>query len=220
MLRTSFRFGVLLLPLLFGIGVAAYAAAYRNDSGDDLRAFLHSDTCAAPCWQGIRPGVTRSFVAVEMLEALPWVTDLYTVQGIATSESYVRWGWTGTPPAVVDTARNGQMWLHDGRVYAIDIPLAVQFSTVWGAFGAPEAEVYQTAPFAPPQTIFHAYYFGRTLEIRGSVACPLNAGNRLAARVDAHIAAPDPSDAVSDRFPCATSKPPPTGTRTLIDGIT
>lgn len=203
MLRAVCRVGVLLLPLLFGIGMAAYATAYRDDSGDELRGFLHSDECAAPCWQGIRPGVTPSFEAVAMLAALPWVTDLYTVQGIATSESYVRWGWTGEQPAIVDAESGGQMWFHNGLVYAIDIPLAVQFSTLWGAFGAPEAEVYQTAPLMPPQTFFHAYYFGRTLEIRGMVACPLSAGNRLAARVDAHIAAPNTLDSVSDRAPCA-----------------
>jgi hypothetical protein len=201
MLRSIWRFGALLLPLLFGMGVVAYAAAHTDNMGAALRELLHPGACAAPCWQGIRPGVTRSFEAVERLEALAWVTDLFTVQGIATSESYIRWNWTGAQPEVIDAARSGQMWLHEGRVYAIDIPLAVHFSEVWGAFGTPEAERYQTAPFAPPQAFYHIYYFGGTLEIRGSIACPLNARNRLATRVDAHIAQAT-TLAVSDREPC------------------
>jgi hypothetical protein len=177
------------LPLCFLWAVMLSYCVTRGSDGDPaLSDFLRpADDCASPCWQRIRPGITDSLEAVEKLKAIPGVTDIYAIQGIVTNDSFVRWGWNGEQPEGVDGEREGQMWFHDGMVYAIDIPLTVSLRAVWGAFGAPEAETALKAPLSPPQVFYRALYFDHTVEIRGTVVCPLNPYNLLATRVDAHI---------------------------------
>jgi hypothetical protein len=189
-LRAIFRFGVLLLPLLSGAAVLAYSAAHTEETSQALSEFLHPGECPSPCWQGIRPGFTRSGPAIDILRAHPWVTNLHSIQG-GRNESFVRWNWTGEQPPVVNPRSQGGMWFYNGQVYAILIPLTVQFSDVWAALGAPEAELFQTVRLDLPRAFYNAYYFGRTLEIRGTIDCPLNTRNLLEGHVEVFIAVPE-----------------------------
>lgn len=188
MIRTTLRTGCWLILLFWSTAGAIYYGTHQGKTDLALVSFLHpSQECPSPCWEGIRPGITDSLEAVDKLRAIPWVTDIYAIQGIVTNDSYVRWRWKGQFPAHVDAERYGQMWFHNGIVYAIDLPLTVSFSNVWGAFGAPEIEIALKAPLTQPQIFYHALYFDKTLEITGTVKCPLNAHNLLSTPVDAHI---------------------------------
>jgi hypothetical protein len=191
MTTAVWRATILLMLVFLGLIALAYGSADRDGSHSALRDFLQpSAGCALPCWQGIRPGITGSLQAVDTLKAIPWVTDLYSIQGIVINDSFIRWGWTGQQPAIVDSQRDGQMWFHNGLVYEIDIPLNVSFSNVWAAFGPPEAVSALITPLMPPQASYRALYFHQSVEIRGNVVCPLNARNLLSTHMDARIAVP------------------------------
>ncbi len=184
--------------MLSYFAVSAYALAHAGGDYHEVRDFLYPvEDCAPPCWQGIRPGVTDSISAVDTLRSLPWVTSLYSIQGIVINDSYISWKWNGQQPAMVDSERDGRIWFHNGLVYSIEIPLVISFAGVWGAFGAPESETAVRAPFFPPKVFYRADYLDGTLQFNSTVACPPNAEHLLAARVDASIAIPQAESTAS-----------------------
>jgi hypothetical protein len=188
MTQAFWRAAVLLVLFFLTLNVLVYLSVGRTRNGSVLRDFLQPPAgCPLPCWQGIRPGITSSLHAVDLLKALPWVTDLYSIQGIVASDSLIQWGWTGHQPDIVDSERDGQMWFHNGLVYEIDLPLRVTFTRVWDAFGRPEGVSTLITPLMPQQVSYRTFYFQQTVEIYGNTICPLNAYNLLDTRMDARI---------------------------------
>jgi hypothetical protein len=182
------RASAFLMLVFLTLTALVYGGVDRSGNDAELRAFLQPPAgCSLPCWQGIRPGVTSSLQAVDILNALSWVTDLYSTQGIVINDSLIRWGWTGQQPAIVDSERDGRIWFHNGLVYEIDLPLRVTFTHVWAAFGRPEAVSAFITPLMPPQVSYHAFYFGETVEVHGNTLCPLNGYNLLRTRMDARV---------------------------------
>ncbi len=59
----------LLMTVMFTMLIVLAQARPHDDRV--LRTMLLPDGCAAPCWQGIRPGETRLNVAVGILESIP-----------------------------------------------------------------------------------------------------------------------------------------------------
>lgn len=196
--RLALRLALWLVVSLGCLAASAYTAAHVSGDFQPVRAFLNPiEGCGVPCWQGIRPGITGSLEAVDTLRALPWVTDLYTIQGIVINDSYIRWKWTGQQPEMVDGSRDGRMWFHNGLVYSIEIPLTIPFSTVWGAFGAPESETLLKAPLTPPSLFYSAAYLGSSVEFKSTVRCPPTGFQLLIARVDANFVIPKAPDHLS-----------------------
>lgn len=76
----------------------------------DLQAVLGQAPCAAPCWHGIRPGITRLQDAVSELRRDPAIGDLTENIGSAT------WWWNGAQPG----ALSGHSRPFDGRLLASD----------------------------------------------------------------------------------------------------
>jgi hypothetical protein len=186
--RFVFRMALVLTTILSCTAMSAYILARVGGDYQSVRDFLSPvDGCPAPCWQGIRPGITDSLEAVDRLRAMPWAKNLYAIQGIIINDSYISWTWDGSPLDVVDSKRDGRMWFHNGLVYSIEIPLVIPFSSIWGAFGAPEVEMMLKAPLTPPQVFYVATYLGGTVAFRSTVICPPAALNPLTARVDVHF---------------------------------
>src|SRR5690606_25048567 len=76
---------ILLLTLLAALTIVLIRAQPYDDS--DLRAFLTPpEGCPAPCFMGIRPGVTTVEEAIAILEGHEWVTNL--VVDLDTNELY------------------------------------------------------------------------------------------------------------------------------------
>jgi len=102
-----FYLRLLLLPLLIFTAVLLLIRAQPYDD-HNLRQLLLSDGCPAPCFMGIRPGVTTVKEAITRLEASGWVTDLQVTkaESITDGESYisVRWNWNTHSSSVIETA--------------------------------------------------------------------------------------------------------------------
>jgi hypothetical protein len=66
------------LALIVALIFAAFIAAIRAQPYDDseLRAFLTPEGCPAPCFMGIRPGVTTMEESLVILEGHEWVGDI------------------------------------------------------------------------------------------------------------------------------------------------
>lgn len=175
------------------IGILLYSAAHIDNPARaaDVRRVLHpSEDCPQPCWLGIRPGLSSTGEAIDILKTLPWVTGIYTIQGVVTYDTFVGWKWSGQQPALIDSVRDGRMWTHNGVVYLIELPLEMSYAEMWNAFAAPETVNIMGTSLKPPAVFYFANYFRGALEAFSTVNCPLTAWNILAARVDVHIADP------------------------------
>ena len=95
MIRFLLKFGFA-FTLLFAFCIALIRAQPYDDS--ELRAFLTPpEGCPAPCFMGIRPGVTTREDAIAILEAHEWVNEVtYDVAGD------VQWTWSGLQLGIID----------------------------------------------------------------------------------------------------------------------
>ena len=117
---------ILLSLLIFAATLFLLCAQPYDDHG--LRQFLLPDDCAAPCFMGIRPGITIVEEAIPILLASNWVT--YQPSNFqTTSDIYsVNFQWNGNQPDFIDASEPLQLivlstdpkkiiqitiWLHD-----------------------------------------------------------------------------------------------------------
>ncbi|MEZ4671716.1 MAG: hypothetical protein R3E39_27745 [Anaerolineae bacterium] len=157
--------------------------------------FSPNSTCPQPCWQGIRPARTSGTDAISQLKTLPWVTNISAIQGIVTKDSIIRWKWNGLQSSIIDNERDGTIWLHNGLVYSIELPLKVSFAQVWQAAGEPQNTVIIKAPRSTPTVFYHALYANGLTDVFGILPCPLSAWTLLSMRVDVHLTSEQsPSD--------------------------
>lgn len=195
------------LIITIGLWVLAILALGLPRTVDDplvaeLRTLFNSDAaCPQPCWQGIRPAQTSSTDAIAQLKTMPWVTDISAIQGIVTNDSIIRWKWNGQQSGIIDSERDGTIWLHNGLVYSIELPLKVSFAQVWQAVGKSQDTLIIKAPRPIPSVFYHALYANGLTDVFGIAPCPLRAWTLLSMPVDVHLA--------SEKAP-TTSSPSPT----------
>jgi hypothetical protein len=112
-----------------------------------LRAFLTPpEGCPAPCFMGIRPGVTTVAEAFAILDEHPWlVPGSLKDFGVNTGFS---WWWADAAPSWIDRATRPQLHTYDGEVNDI----IVQTTIPWGdfVFVMGKTRIYGLIP--PPET--------------------------------------------------------------------
>jgi hypothetical protein len=118
----------LLVSLAHGL---AYDAAYFRGLHDFVAA---PENCAAPCFLGIRPGITMRDEALARLQAYPGVHDVY-VEGSA-----IGWHWDLTRSPYLDSEDAAPRLTLDehGVVDQILVVTRVRVADIWTAFGAPD----------------------------------------------------------------------------------
>ncbi len=164
-----------LLMLAFVLLIVLIVAQPRDDS--PIRSFfLPTSSCAAPCFMGIHPGVTRSDQAQAILQASAWVAQ------ISADTSTIQWTWNGQQPAFLhsDPADN-QITLNDGIVYTIDVGTSMDMATIRLAFGKPDMWLslnsrLMSSRFSP--TVINtleqrALYGAYDIEVSTVAQCPL-----------------------------------------------
>ncbi len=127
---SGFYLRLLMLPLL--IFTAALLLIHAQPYDDrDLRELLLPEGCPAPCFMGIRPGVTTVDDAVMLLEANEWVTHEFTYD----LGSVYSWSWSGRQPAIIDASERFRINTSttvggDKIVYEMDIHIKASIGSI------------------------------------------------------------------------------------------
>lgn len=149
----------------------------------DLQAFLLAPHgCAAPCWLGIRPGVTTMDEALQILKAHPWVKRVVVLDRHLAH--YVYWEWSDQAPAYVyDPARQSppMLGVAGGVIQYISLMTGLSFGEVWALWGQPEGGgfnvINNSSPLmtliSRPNTVHAAVYFGGQVFVQTQVFCPI-----------------------------------------------
>lgn len=121
--------------LLVLVGSALLSAVHRDESDyADLSALLlPSPGCASACWNGIEIGVTTREEATRILEASPWVGEVYQTTLAVT------WSWSGSQPSEINGARDGLLQIGNNRVRQIRIQTLIPFGDVWLLLDRPDS---------------------------------------------------------------------------------
>src|SRR4051794_36330487 len=104
-----------ILPLLLALTIGLIGVV-RSEANDD--AALHQlivPACDTPCWQGIKPDLPTRQQATELLQASPWVAQVYQTPIAVT------WRWSGQQPPQIDGTKDGLLQITGNVVTQIRI---------------------------------------------------------------------------------------------------
>jgi hypothetical protein len=110
MLRPLLKLSLLLIVLLV-LPIFLIRAQPYDDS--ELRAFLTPPDCPAPCFMGIRPGVTTFGEAIKLLEGHEWVTNIQLELYESDLFNYgtLTWDWRDMTPGYMDRENQSSVTL-------------------------------------------------------------------------------------------------------------
>jgi hypothetical protein len=106
----------------------------------ELPTSLTMESCALPCFMGIRPGVTTGYDALERLRTSRWVRYIQNINvstGTRMFSGSVSWEWSGKQPAWIDPHHDSWLWIGETRVEYIAIRTRLSLGDLWLAYGAP-----------------------------------------------------------------------------------
>lgn len=127
----------LVLVIAFTLMVGLIRA--RPYDGSLIRLFIMPpDGCPAPCWQGIRPGITNTDTALRLLRSSPWVGSVQTQFYLGYSNGWITWQWDGSQPPL--TARTGQdnLGIYYSTVQNISIMTRIRYGDLLLTLGKPD----------------------------------------------------------------------------------
>lgn len=157
-----------LMTLLFAVAICLPRLLPYQDGG--LTALLTPpDDCAAPCWLGLRPGVSTLSEGGQLLQASAWLKDF---QVISPATAFLR--FSDIVPAV--TRGKLDLWASDqgivSRITLSETKLA--FSDIQLALGAPQRVFFNhTYEFEVNHLI--AIYTAYNLSVSASLdMCPIS----------------------------------------------
>ena len=106
----------------------------------EVRQALLPDDCPAPCFLGIRPGMTNGEDAVTLLQASRWVGEID--DGVSgNQQGFIRWDWSDQKPAWINGSTQGKIWATQKRVVTIIVYGAFQLGNTRLSLGSPDQEV-------------------------------------------------------------------------------
>ncbi len=157
---------ILLLTLLAALPIFVIRAQPYDDS--ELRALLTPpEECPAPCFMGIRPGVTTVQVAVEMLRGHEWVAD---VNAANEADGYISVEWNRAAPPIIDRDARTPFYIFGGIVGFIDLKTTYPVGALYLLAGLPQA----TDSSVSTHGIFvSAYHFERSVMAYAYSSCPV-----------------------------------------------
>ncbi len=142
MLRFYLRLTLIPITLLAIILILIHAQPYDDH---ELRELLLPEGCPAPCFMGIRPGITTVEQALALLQQNDGVqiikVDPTEVNGSASQITRISWSWNTTSSQLspfIDTQKSGVINVSDGKVYGIDVETSVKLGDYWLVENAPK----------------------------------------------------------------------------------
>jgi hypothetical protein len=195
MTQQALRFALLLNSLFVALILAM--RLLPNDE-DNIRAFLMpTEGCAAPCFMGIRPGITSDSVAYDRLQTHGWVLETNQVLGTADTlgqsrDAQFTWRWNGRQPAVLRTPflEAGEIDVQAGIVRSIKVRTVLPFGVVWLTLGRPGYGFTRPSKIYLGRVANHmAYYPARGLLAQSQIDYPTSPDTFWNAPVDLFITA-------------------------------
>lgn len=164
------------LALLFGVMLGAMRALPDRDAG--LQGFLLPDDCAAPCWLGIRPGVTTTDEAVAILQAHPWVSRV-AVGSMTATYTTIYWVWSEQGLAYAEAAFPDNLpylRAYNGIVQYIHLSTRIPYGEARLLAGTPGTGMFTVDTYtADPLSAHHvAGYFDGQVVFETKAVCPVN----------------------------------------------
>jgi hypothetical protein len=181
MLSYWLRFVALLTALCLVPVVIIRAQPYENH---DLRAFLlPPEDCPAPCFMGIRPGVTTAREALAILEAHEWVEmvwkDHEAITGISSDSSVapqaeISWTWQHTAPRWINKNIRGWIGLRRGYVNVMAVDTRLRFGETLLVLGRPDKQAVRIFNgFKERSYRVSAWYLNAGTVISTGGVCPM-----------------------------------------------
>jgi hypothetical protein len=170
----------------FALALGVARAGAGADAG--LRAaFVPRSDCAAPCWEGIRPGSTSAADAERLLRQHRWIDDL------SAGPSIISWHWSEQAPGYIDSARQGVLYVEHARVWTVRVPLRVPFGDIWALFGPPSQSLL-VRPVSRSTAYQIVSYEDIGISVVSSLSCPAGPGVFWASLTTLHLGALTHSD--------------------------
>ncbi len=166
-------FPILVLILLFVTVIALIHIQTYDDY--TIRTILLPADCDAPCFMGIRPGVTHLSDAYALLEANPWVGEITSHIDSGCCTIALNWKWNGKQPTNLGSTDNTVYMSYDpatGTQTVQNIALHTEIATgyailllgAWGDSGALQGvnSIY-----------VELFYRQHLVHVTMNVSCPL-----------------------------------------------
>jgi hypothetical protein len=168
--KALWRVGIL---LVIGLGAVVLVwesrLAYLRRTLAD-RSLLTDVPCAAPCWQGIIPGITTPSQALEILENSSYVKQSSIRVGSRNGSGRATWYWS-----VPGFQGENELTWEDNIVQDISLSIAYELtlSEVIDRFGPPEALMADWCPLQQACFVVSLFY----PRVGMAVGCSVDLGN-------------------------------------------
>lgn len=147
------------------VGLIGLARAQPNNEAALRALFTPPAGCPAPCWEGIRIGVATKAEALTILDAHPWIGQIFE------SDTQISWRWSGQQPALLDGQRDGLIGLRGGVVRLIRLQTRVRFGEFWTLLDQPD-EALLVRPLTRFSAFQIAQYNDAAIQVISAVNCP------------------------------------------------
>jgi hypothetical protein len=165
---------------------------YHNPALQDL--LPPPAQCTAPCWGGIRPGVTTVSEATDLLRQHDWVAEVEFTATTPPGGGTLVWHWKPAAAPIVDRTRPGTAGILRGRVSWMQIPTTLALGDMWLARGTPATAV--TLASMPSHNRVHHYvmYHEQSVQWRSIIGCPWRTQTFWRARVELWLGVSSPHE--------------------------
>jgi hypothetical protein len=132
----------------------------------DLHQLLLPDGCPAPCFIGIRPGVTTSEETLKLLEASQWIGEIDN-SVIDNEQGFIRWDWSDHKPNWISANTKGKIWIAEHVVETITLFTDFRLGETQLVLGLPEGELVDpTQNRSGTSSLYTAFYNQKGLLLR------------------------------------------------------
>ncbi len=164
-MMTTYYLRLALIPLLL---LTAVLLVIRSQPYDDreLREILLPTDCPAPCFMGIRPGVTTMEEAVKLLEASGWV-EAIDKQNFPYE---VKWKSNLPDQNRINSERQNRVSFSNGIVSRIDLVINFKVGDIRLGFGRPDIE--DVAHISMGAFYYRGVYIDKGIFVEAINFCP------------------------------------------------
>lgn len=165
MFRLTLRLA--LLPLLFLSAALFFVRAQPYDD-QNVRSFLLSDDCSAPCFMGIQPGVTTPQQALNQLRS----TNMISYVGISEALETVAWFGDKKGTTLMDDSQIQALFYDRDKVSSIRLYTRIRLGDLLlelDPLDTQKIAIQQTGPYNAYN--INLYYLGKGYVLNATVDC-------------------------------------------------